>query len=627
MDAAVAEFQQGHLSYVVSSFCYPANSLLGPRKGNKIIIDKGEQIGAGDDASLTSSTLTLAWSLKTQHPVCILLTDACSAMERVVGCGFTYMLTLCGRLINVGNRLSATGLNYYMLSQSLISAKQTAIDTIELLKIPIRELQFSNGPRSSPLLEISHLHALCNNRCVQGCSDSGRRVSDLVLESAVLLLRLKDGGRLDGGGLGKWSYKFVRDKIQIVTIAGPRVQESKVKYGALIPVADTEAEGWRRSFNAGAGPSEHRMRGFGIIHGSVKNEDQVGRAKLGGTVYEVDQSDGVEEIVGALKGAGAAVASRMDRIVQDLVTAGVQILCVCGDVSEEFMSACDRLELLVLKNLSLQDGERLALLSGATIVPHLFFLLKGKECIGVNDLCAGMLCNGWVDPADAIFTASPQKTGSRVKVRGQAVHYLQFTLAQGAQETTKQLPIFLALCHPVYSACKDMTATFWNGLNRLLNTLSSGFVLPGTGLTEMVLDFVFQSPARQGEEFPLVNNIEKFIWEKVGVEFKNQVLQVFENRGDGFDASLEAYEGAYSRVAQTCRGLGLHNPKRNLPNLLLLSSSAGRLDVGIQIVSSVTPKADRYDCYLSKLDGIEKAFETALLALGCDKLITNVIDY
>ena len=40
MDASVTEFQQRHLSYIVTSFCYPANTLLGPSKSTKSIIDE-----------------------------------------------------------------------------------------------------------------------------------------------------------------------------------------------------------------------------------------------------------------------------------------------------------------------------------------------------------------------------------------------------------------------------------------------------------------------------------------------------------------------------------------------------------------------------------------------------------
>ena len=66
------------------------------------------------------------------------------------------------------------------------------------------------------------------------------------------------------------------------------------------------------------------------------------------------------------------------------------------------------------------------------------------------------------------------------------------------------------------------------------------------------------------------------------------------------------------------------------------SSSNSNVDVdelGLQVVmhqdgwkdqcNGNTDQCGIYDCYISKLDGIEKSFETSLLIMGCDTIIIN----
>ena len=97
-----------------TSFCHPANRLLGPCKSTKIICDQTNE-GQPEDFIFTSSALTLLRAVSVQHPTCALFTDACEGMEPTVGCGYTYMVTFAGRLLLRGNNLLQQRVRYQVL--------------------------------------------------------------------------------------------------------------------------------------------------------------------------------------------------------------------------------------------------------------------------------------------------------------------------------------------------------------------------------------------------------------------------------------------------------------------------------------------------------------------------------
>ena len=287
-------------------------------------------------------------------------------------------------------------------------------------------------------------------------------MSDVIKQTAINLLQEKVSRKSRPATSDIFSYKSLRDKIQIVTIAGPQLEDSKVQNGVLIPITDKEAQDWQNRSITNPSNTERIVGGFAIIHGSIKPEDHLNSGVSAQVVNAVTHSDEIQDIVRGLTGSSRDSRERIRKRLQGLKEAGVNFLCVCGDVNSEILSMCSQIGLHVLKNLTLQDGERMAAVTGASIVPHTSFLLNKTECIGARNVRVELVTNGWVDPEDAIFNTSDGNNGKKVKPQGQAVYYLQFSLPQGSNEKTDNLPLLVLLCHPLYCVCKDMKAFFWN---------------------------------------------------------------------------------------------------------------------------------------------------------------------
>lgn len=616
----IRDFRKGHLSSIVTSFCHPANRLLGPCKSTKIICDQTNE-GQPEDFIFTSSALTLLRAVSVQHPTCALFTDACEGMEPTVGCGYTYMVTFAGRLLLRGNNLLQQRVRYQVLCDSLLLAKETCLEMLKVLRIRTAGLP---GLGSSRIGETGSMYLnlakAVSNRSACKTVDHTELIT-LVARAARLFI----GKNVNPvhGHLPTFSLKSLKDRISVVTIAGPRFEESSVNYSVLIPVPDTS-----RSFLVPLHLGHVKDGANLVLQGVIVVDghcDMVSRQPQGGdSVINVYKDMCDVDFKKLLRQGGSQYETELMAAVERLSSLQVQLVCVCNAVaSKAFSSACERFGIIVLSQITLVDSHKIAQLVGE----HLAVLnsIKAVECssIGYEPISIKFLREGWVDPADAVFCAP------RVKRRvdhGQMVSYIQFQRAPQTSDssagsmssTTSLLPITLVLCHSVYALCKDLEETFWNLLYRVLHALFSGCVLPGNGLTEMVLEYVLQTIDDRTPD-----PVKNMICRCVGEELRNQILQVIENSGElnNFSSALDVYEERYRRVESYWKTWNISSLS-GVKSLVSIAETPGFVLPTWTATKAASAEGD-YDCYIAKVHGLSKAFDCAIMALGCDVVISN----
>ena len=174
-------------------------------------------------------------------------------------------------------------------------------------------------------------------------------------------------------------------------------------------------------------------------------------------------------------------------------------------------------------------------------------------------------------------------------------------------------------------------------------------MLPGKGYTEVCFYYflstksklyqkIYQEQRQKHEKYNLKYSDNKslltksLIYNEIATIFESQYLKVLENTGETFESSLSNFNQKYELVQKRLLIATVSSSSSSS------SSSNSNVDVdelGLQVVmhqdgwkdqsrcNGNTDQCGIYDCYISKLDGIEKSFETSLLIMGCDTIIIN----
>ena len=668
MSTTFQSFHSNHLSFIVDHFFRPIRTLLGPCKALKFIVENFDNNNENDDnhnnnnniddVILTSSSLVFIQSRVAGHASCRLLMDACMDMEEHIGCGYTYMMTFSGNLLIMLYKLKEKKILLFEMNDILSLIRQDCKKIIEALKIPVNN-------KSTPL-ENSTDNTKFNKTCkilIENMSNrddysSGHdinTVKKLVSHTLQLLLYNNNNGKEIIITRNK-----LRKRIQITTLGGKYVEKSFTSYGVMIVMSPSECFHWMKEyqtyFQNGKVYRAGILKGDSILYINTLLDDENSNKTF---EVEIDKKTSYDEIVKEWKNTSNA---KYEKIIQHLKKLNIHILFISGNnnIDKKFLSVCKQNEIIILIGISSIDVQKIALLTDGLVSSSIMQL--SDENIGSKPIGVTCIDTGWMDSEDAIYTSA--KMNSKSSNSREKVSYLHFQVACENIVNTKSensnnnnnndndskyddtIPISIVLYHSVYAMCKDMETLFWNMLFRNYNTLVSKYVLPGKGYTEVcfyhflstkskLYQKIYQEQRQKHEKYNLKYSDDKslltksLIYNEIATIFESQYLKVLENTGETFESSLSNFNQKYEIVQ-----------KRLLIATVSSSSSSScnsNVDVdelGLQVMhqdgwkdqsrcNGNTDQCGIYDCYISKLDGIEKSFETSLLIMGCDTIIIN----
>ena len=124
--------------------------------------------------------------------------------------------------------------------------------------------------------------------------------------------------------------------------------------------------------------------------------------------------------------------------------------------------------------------------------------------------------------------------------------------------------------------------------------------------------------------------LKSFIYNEVANIFQSQYLKVLENCGETFENSLLNFAEKLEVVKKKVLPSTYIN--KNGDDIHLHSINCDKFNIytnNEMVFNERRQKQDMlddscvYDCYISKLDGLSKGFETCLLIMKCDTIIMN----
>lgn len=611
-------FRSEDFSGVVNIFFKPVHSLLGPNKSLKFIVDTSERDGSASDVVLTSSSLVFIGSVCSNHPSCRLLMDACLMMEQHIGCGYTYMLSFTSNLLESFDTLVGENLMLFEINKVLNLVRKDCGSILRRLRIGIHSLSDKHS-ECKPIVE-----KLLN----RDTYSSGHNVSFLkgIVAKALDMLRLAPAC-----GKPKITMRGVKRLLQVITLGGKNVEKSFISHGVMIAMAPASCFHWMAEHASSF--TDNALHDVAILKGDdIFCVTGFSRSNYSMHNLAVNLGKNSLQYNDVIKGWNRERQMKYTKISTHLKVLNIKLLFVCGNTSSEDEKLFLMLKqngIVSLRNLTSVDVKKMSMLLGVPISTSIMQL--SEENISSHLMNVRKIDSGWMDGADAVYSSGKSKTNS-LNSR-EDVSYLFFSITKNrrkAYDSNKPAPICIILYHSVYSMSKDMENLFWNIFFRVYTTLESGYVLPGHGYTEVCLYYLLERKSadfkrayqQQADNSTLKSSkhsllLNSLVYTKVAEVFKSLHFTVSKNAGKTFERSSLAFQNKLKEVTQMFdkvpanrheNGKSFDPTKQWDLHYFLASKEEGH---------------KKYDCYLSKLDGLLKGFDTTMLIMGCDTVVVN----
>ena len=625
-------FRSEDFSGIVNIFFKPVQTLLGPNKSLKFIVDRSEGDGSASDVVLTSSSLVFIGSVCSHHPSCRLLMDACLMMEQHVGCGYTYMLSFASSLLETLDTLITEKMLLFEINHVVEMVRKDCSNILERLRISIQNLSdvniLADRDGDEENLECKPIVEKLLNR---DRYSSGHNVSFLkgIVTKALDMLRLAPAR-----GKPEITMRGVKRLLQVIALGGKHVENSFISHGVMVPMSPASCFHWMTEHAASfTNKTLHRvaiMKGDDIF--CVAREGICSRSNCSMQNIAVDLGKNSMHYACIVDGWNRERQMKYTKISTHLKVLNVTLLFVCGNISSEDEKLFLRLKqsgIISLCNLTSTDVEKLSMLLGVPISTSIMQL--SEENVGSNSMNVQKIDSGWMDGCDAIYSSGKSKTNS-LNTR-ENVSFLFFSLTEDKKkfyDRSKPVPICVILFHSIYSMSKDMENLFWNMFFRVYKTLESGYVLPGHGYTEVCLYYLLEHKSKDFQriyQHQIANTVSKssahsllvnsLVYKKVAEVFKSLHFKVRENAGETFERSSLAFQEKLQEVDQT-----LHEVLANRHENGINFDRTMQWNL-CHFLTNMQEGYEKYDCYSSKLDGLCKGFDATMLIMGCDTIVLN----
>jgi len=567
--------------------------------------------------------------------------DACMMMEQHIGCGYTYMLTFSGNLLIVLYKLLEQKIFLFEVGNVISLIREDCKKIIEAIKVPVATMisdDFDNNTNKTHKILVNRL----SNRDKYSSGHNVMIVKKLVSQTLDLL------SLCDSSNNNKpITINGIRKRIQIVTLGGKYVEKSSISYGVMVPMSPQNFFHWmteyKSSFENGKIYRAGIVKGDDVLHMPVA-ADNVQLNKNDEIYLDIDAS-----YLDFVNKQNCQKHAKYAHLIQHLKRLNVHILFTTGNnnMDKQFLSLCKKNKIIVLNNLSSIDVEKIALLVDGSVTPSIMQL--SNESIGCKTINISPVDTGWMDSTDAIYTTA--KMNSKSTNSRESVSYLHIQIVLPEKNCTfEKTPISIVLFHSIYVMCKDMEILFWNMLFRNYNTLISQHALPGKGYTEVCLYHVlklksklYQNAYQQQQQQQQQHNqkkkqynddnallVKSFIYNEVATIFQSQYLKVLENCGETFENSLLDFAEKLELVKKTVLPSTCMNENGDDIHLNSINCDKFNIYTNSEMVFHKQRQKQEmfdgscvYDCYMSKVDGLSKGFETCLLIMKCDTIIMN----
>jgi thermosome len=312
-------------------------STLGPRGMDKAII------GKNGDFIITNDGATILKKVKLEHPTAKIMVEAADAQDAEVGDGTTTSVVLAGELLTRAEGLLNQGVHAAIIINGFSNALQKAIDVLERIAVSV------DVKNDEALKEVAKTAMNAKIIRVVGSID---RFSELAVKLARKALEEYNK-----------KLKLDLDNIKIVKKEGASLNDSVVVDGYVIddreivnPDMPTFVE------NA----SIALIRGLEIKELSDRGEEPGKTTRL--TINALGE---YETYLGKR-------SEMVKKIINKIEQAGANVVLVNRGLDEVFEHHLAKAEILAVKRIFKPDMERIARLTGGTVVASLNELTSEK---------------------------------------------------------------------------------------------------------------------------------------------------------------------------------------------------------------------------------------------------------
>lgn len=291
---------------------------LGPCGKNKIIVNHLQKIFITNDAA------TMLHELDVVHPAVKLLVMASNQQDQEMGDFTNYVIVFAGELLNLAEKLIATGLTPPEIIEGYNMANKFALEELERLCVD----KVSDLQSKSQLLKVIKPVVASKQ---PGAEDV---ISDLIVDAVSKVLP-------------KNPNAFSVDSVRVVKIMGASLSSSFVLNGMVFP---RHPEGHVKSV------SQSKVVVF-TCPVDISATETKGTVLLHNAQEMLDFSKGEE--------------SQLDAMVKEIADTGVRVVVAGSTVGELTLHYMNRYGILVLKVPSKFDLRRICRVCGATPLPRL----------------------------------------------------------------------------------------------------------------------------------------------------------------------------------------------------------------------------------------------------------------